>query len=148
MISKYNNLHEIKETIMNITVVGLGYVGLSNAVLLSQHNNVRALEIVEEKVDLINQGVSPIRDNEIQRFLAEENLQLEATTDTEYGYGHEPEFVVIAAPTDYDDEKDFFNTIILEGALEDALRLAPYAVIVIKSTIPVGYTKRDRKSVV
>ena len=127
---------------MNITVVGLGYVGLSNAVLLSQHNNVRALEIVKEKVDLINQGVSPIRDNEIQRFLTEENLHLEATTNLEYGYGHNPEFVVIAAPTDYDDEKDFFNTSILEGALEDALRLAPDAVIVIKSTIPVGYTKR------
>src|SRR5699024_2969827 len=100
------------------------------------------LEIVKEKVDLINQGVSPIRDNEIQRFLTEDNLHLEATTNLEYGYGHDPEFVVIAAPTDYDDEKDFFNTSILEGALEDALRLAPDAVIVIKSTIPVGYTKR------
>lgn len=127
---------------MNITVVGLGYVGLSNAVLLAQHNNVRALEIVQAKVDLINQGVSPIKDKEIQQFLAEGDLQLEATSDKEYGYGHNPEFVVVAAPTDYDDEEDNFNTEILESALEDALKYAPEAVIIIKSTIPVGYTRR------
>lgn len=127
---------------MNITVVGLGYVGLSNAVLLAQHNNVRALEVVQAKVDLINQGISPIKDKEIQQFLAEEDLQLEATSDKEYGYGHNPEFVVVAAPTDYDDEEDNFNTEILESALEDALKYAPDAVIIIKSTIPVGYTKR------
>ena len=127
---------------MNITVVGLGYVGLSNAVLLAQHNNVRALEVVQAKVDLINQGISPIKDTEIQQFLAEEDLQLEATSDKEYGYGHNPEFVVVAAPTDYDDEEDNFNTEILESALEDALKYAPDAVIIIKSTIPVGYTKR------
>ncbi|TLQ40714.1 nucleotide sugar dehydrogenase [Ruoffia tabacinasalis] len=127
---------------MNITVVGLGYVGLSNAVLLAQHNNVRALEIVQAKVDLINQGQSPIKDQEIEGFLANGKLQLEATIDKDYAYGHQPEFVVIAAPTDYDDESDRFNTEALESALEDALSYAPEATIIIKSTIPVGYTKR------
>ncbi|MBA5730174.1 nucleotide sugar dehydrogenase [Aerococcaceae bacterium INB8] len=127
---------------MNITVVGLGYVGLSNAVLLAQHNNVRALEIVQAKVDLINQGKSPIKDHEIEEFLANGKLQLEATVDKDYAYGHQPEFVVIAAPTDYDDENDQFNTEALESALEDALSYAPEATIIIKSTIPVGYTKQ------
>lgn len=127
---------------MNIAVVGLGYVGLSNAVLLAQHNNVRALEIVQAKVDLINQGQSPIKDKEIEDFLANGKLQLEATIDKDYAYGHQPEFVVIAAPTDYDDENDQFNTEALESALEDALSYAPEATIIIKSTIPVGYTKR------
>src|SRR5699024_10076555 len=127
---------------MNITVVGLGYVGLSNAVLLAQHNNVRSLEIVQAKVDLINQGQSPIKDKEIEDFLANGKLQLEATIDKDYAYGHQPEFVVIAAPTDYDDENDQFNTEALESALEDALSYAPESTIIIKSTIPVGYTKR------
>lgn len=127
---------------MNITVVGLGYVGLSNAVLLAQNNNVRALEIVQTKVDLINQGKSPIKDKEIEDFLANKDLQIEATTNKKYAYGHQPEFVVIAAPTDYDDENDQFNTEALESALEDALSYAPQATIIIKSTIPVGYTKR------
>lgn len=127
---------------MNITVVGLGYVGLSNAILLAQHNQVRALDLVQEKVDLINQGVSPIADGEIQNYLTTQELNLEATTDKEYVYGHQPEFVVVAAPTDYDDERDHFNTIALESVLEDALKYAPQATIIIKSTIPVGYTKR------
>lgn len=127
---------------MNITVVGLGYVGLSNAILLAQHNNVRALEIVQEKVDLINSGKSPITDREIQNYLANETLNLEATSDKAYGYGHQPEYIVVAAPTDYDDEKDHFNTIALENVLEDALHYAPDATIIIKSTIPVGYTQR------
>lgn len=127
---------------MNITVVGLGYVGLSNAILLAQHNNVRALEIVQEKVDLINAGKSPITDREIQNFLANEKLNLEATSDKAYGYGHNPEYIVVAAPTDYDDEKDYFNTSALESVLEDALNYAPDATIIIKSTIPVGYTQR------
>lgn len=127
---------------MNITVVGLGYVGLSNAILLAQHNQVRALDLVQEKVDLINQGVSPIADGEIQNYLTNEKLNLEATTDKEYVYGHHPEFVVVAAPTDYDDERDHFNTIALESVLEDALKYAPQATIIIKSTIPVVYTKR------
>ncbi|XJS10189.1 nucleotide sugar dehydrogenase [Aerococcaceae bacterium WGS1372] len=127
---------------MNITVVGLGYVGLSNAILLAQYNQVRALELVQEKVDLINQRISPITDQEIQHFLSTKELQLEATTDKAYGYGHQPDFIVVAAPTDYDDERDHFNTVALESVLEDALEFAPQATIIIKSTIPVGYTKR------
>lgn len=127
---------------MNITVVGLGYVGLSNAILLAQHNQVRALELVQEKVDWINQGISPIADQEIQSYLTTKDLNLEATTDKAYGYGHEPDFIVVAAPTDYDDERDHFNTIALESVLEDALKYAPQATIIIKSTIPVGYTRR------
>lgn len=127
---------------MNITVVGLGYVGLSNAILLAQHNQVRALELVQEKVDWINQGISPIADQEIQSYLTTKDLNLEATTDKAYGYGHEPDFIVVAAPTDYDDERDHFNTIALESVLEDALEYAPQATIIIKSTIPVGYTRR------
>lgn len=127
---------------MNITVVGLGYVGLSNAVLLAQHNNVRALEIVESKVDLSNQELSPIKDDEVEDFLAKGDLQLEATSEKNYAYGHQPEYVVVVVPTDYDDINDQFNTAILEGALEDALEYAPEATIIIKSTIPVGYTKR------
>lgn len=127
---------------MNITVVGLGYVGLSNAILLAQHNNVRALEVVQEKVDMINQGQSPIADKEIQNYLSNKELKLEATTDKAYGYGHQPDFVVVAAPTDYDDVKDHFNTVALESVIEDALEYAPEATIIIKSTIPVGYTRR------
>lgn len=130
---------------MNITVVGLGYVGLSNAILLAQNNNVRALEIVQDKVDLINQGKSPISDEEIQKYLSSKDLTLEATSDKEYGYGHDPEFVVVAAPTDYDDVKDHFNTVALESVIKDALEYAPNATIIIKSTIPVGYTRRINK---
>ena len=100
------------------------------------------MEIVRAKVDLINQGQSPIKDKEIEDFLANGKLQLEATIDKDDAYGHHPEFVVIAAPTDYDDENDQFNTEALESALEDALSYAPEATIIIKSTIPVGYTKR------
>lgn len=120
---------------MNITVVGL-----SSTVLLSQYNNVRALDIVQAKVDLINQGRSLIKDKEFEDFLANKDLQIEATTNKKYSCGHQPEFVVIAAPTDYYDENDQFNTETLESALEDALSCAPKATIIIKSTIPVGYT--------
>src|SRR5699024_7833372 len=130
---------------MNITVVGLGYVGLSNAILLAQNNNVRALEIVQEKVDLINQGKSPISDEEIKKYLSSKDLTLEATSDKEYGYGHDPEFVVVAAPIDYDDVKNHFNTVALESVIKDALEYAPNATIIIKSTIPVGYTRRINK---
>lgn len=102
---------------MQITVIGLGYLGLSNAVLLALRNNVRALEISQDKVDMVNNGISPILDKEIQEFLATKDLNLEATSDAAYAYAHKPEFVVVAAPTDYDDEKDYFNTSILESVL-------------------------------
>lgn len=126
---------------MNITVVGLGYVGLSNAVLLAQHNRVRALEIVPEKVDMINDRKSPIVDKEIEHYLATKELDLTATTDKKFAY-EETELVVIAAPTNYDDKMNYFDTSAVEVVIEDVLKYAPTATMIIKSTIPVGYTKQ------
>lgn len=125
---------------MKITVVGLGYVGLSNAVLLAQHNRVRALEIVPEKVDMINNKKSPIVDKEIEEYLATKELDLTATTDKVFAY-EGTELVVIAAPTNYDDKKNYFDTSAVEVVIEDVLNYAPDATMIIKSTIPVGYTK-------
>ncbi|WHZ32872.1 nucleotide sugar dehydrogenase [Desemzia incerta] len=125
---------------MKITVVGLGYVGLSNAVLLAQHNQVRALEIVPEKVDMINNKKSPIVDKEIEEYLATKELDLTATTDKAFAY-EGSELVVIAAPTNYDDKKNYFDTSAVEVVIEDVLKYAPDATMIIKSTIPVGYTK-------
>lgn len=125
---------------MNITVVGMGYVGLSNAVLLAQHNRVRALEIVPEKVELINQKKSPIVDKEIEEYLATKELDLTATTEKEFAY-EDAELVLIAAPTNYDDKKNFFDTSLVEVVIEDVLKYAPNATMIIKSTVPVGYTK-------
>jgi len=129
----------------NITVVGMGYVGLSNAVLLAQHNQVKALEIVEEKVQMINNKKSPIVDKEIQDYLENKELDLEATSDKTVAYGNNPEFVVIAAPTNYDEETNYFDTSAVESVIEDVVEYAPGAMIVIKSTIPVGYTEEVRK---
>lgn len=126
---------------VNITVVGMGYVGLSNAVLLAQNNHVRALEVVEEKVDMINNKLSPIIDHEIQDYLTNKSLKLKATTDKDYAFEHNPEYVVIAAPTNYDDKTNFFDTSLVESVIEDVLEYAPNATMIIKSTIPVGYTK-------
>lgn len=125
---------------MNITVVGLGYVGLSNAVLLAQHNRVRALEIVPEKVELINQKKSPIVDADISEYLASKELDLTASTEKEFAF-EDTELVVIAAPTNYDDVKNYFDTSAVEVVIEDVLKYAPNATMIIKSTIPVGYTK-------
>lgn len=129
----------------NITVVGMGYVGLANAVLLSQHNNVRALEVIQERVDLINQRVAPIQDDEVERFFATKELNLLATTDKEEAYGHNPEFVVIAAPTNYDEVTNFFDTEILESVIGDVTEMLPAATIIIKSTVPVGYTEEIKR---
>ncbi|MER2041337.1 nucleotide sugar dehydrogenase [Desemzia incerta] len=125
---------------MNITVVGLGYVGLSNAVLLAQHNRVRALEVVPEKVNMINIRRSPISDPELEDYLATKELDLMATTDKSFAY-EETEFIIIATPTNYDAAKNYFDTSAVKAVIEDALRYAPKATIVIKSTIPVGYTE-------
>lgn len=130
---------------MNITVVGMGYVGLSIATLLAQHNTVRALEIVSEKVDLVNRGLSPIKDTEIEDFLANKNLDLQATTDPEVAYENQPEYVVVAAPTNYDEEENYFDTSAVEVVIEDVLKYSPQSTIVIKSTIPVGYTEEISK---
>ena len=118
----------------------MGYVGLANAVLLAQHNEVRAIELMEDKVDLINKRVSPIQDNEVERYFETKELNLVATTDKEEGYAHQPEFVVIAAPTNYDEKTNFFDTKALESVITDVLEYAPQATMIIKSTVPVGYT--------
>ena len=129
---------------MKIAVAGTGYVGLSIACLLSQHNEVKAVDIIKEKVDLINSKKSPIQDDYIEKYLAEKDLNLEATLDAEYAYS-DADFVVIAAPTNYDSKKNFFDTSAVENVIELVLKYNPSAIMVIKSTIPVGYTESVRK---
>lgn len=129
---------------MKIAVAGTGYVGLSIACLLSQHNEVKAVDIIKEKVDMINNRVSPIQDDYIEKYLAEKDLNLEATLDVEYAYS-DADFVVIAAPTNYDSKKNFFDTSAVENVIELVLKYNPSAIMVIKSTIPVGYTESVRK---
>lgn len=129
---------------MKIAVAGTGYVGLSIACLLSQHNEVKAVDIIKEKVDLINARKSPIQDDYIEKYLAEKDLNLEATLDAEYAYS-DADFVVIAAPTNYDSKKNFFDTRAVESVIELVLKYNPNAIMVIKSTIPVGYTESVRK---
>ena len=127
-----------------IAVAGTGYVGLSIAVLLAQHNQVHAVDIVPEKVELINQRKSPIQDEYIEKYLAEKELDLTATLDAEAAYS-DAEFVVIAAPTNYDSKKNFFDTSAVEDVIKLVIRYNPDAVIVIKSTIPVGFTASVRE---
>ena len=129
---------------MKIAVVGVGYVGLSNAVLLSQYNEVCAVDISKERVELINARKSPIVDKEIEEYLATKELNLTATTDGKEFY-KEADYIVIATPTNYDSETNFFNTTSVESVIEDALAVKSHACIVIKSTIPVGYTVGIRK---
>lgn len=129
----------------NITVVGMGYVGLANAVLLAQNNEVRALEIIQEKVDLINERISPIQDYEVEEYFETEDLNLQATSDKQEAYGHEPEYIVIAAPTNYNEETNYFDTNALESVIEDVIEYVPEATMIIKSTVPVGYTKAIRE---
>lgn len=129
---------------MKIAVAGTGYVGLSIACLLSQHNEVKAVDILKEKVDLINAKKSPIQDEYIEKYLAEKDLNLEATLDAEYAYS-DADFVVIAAPTNYDSKKNFFDTSAVESVIELVLKYNSSAIMVIKSTIPVGYTESVRK---
>ena len=127
-----------------IAVAGTGYVGLSLAVLLSQHNEVHAVDIIPEKVDLINHRKSPIQDDYIEKYLAEKELNLTATTDGASAY-KDADFVIIAAPTNYDSRKNFFDTSAVEAVIELVMSANPNAIMVIKSTIPVGYTESVRK---
>ena len=129
---------------MRITTAGLGYVGLSNAVLLAQHNTVTAVDIAKEKVEMVNQRRSPIIDKEIQEYLSEKELDLTATTDAETAYLN-AEYVIIATPTNYDPDKNFFDTSSIEAVLDIVTKVNPAAVIVIKSTVPVGYTAKIRE---
>ena len=129
---------------MKIAVAGTGYVGLSIAVLLAQHNTVKAVDIIPEKVELINNKKSPIQDDYIEKYLAEKELDLEATLDAEYAY-KDADFVVIAAPTNYDSKKNFFDTSAVEAVIKLVMQYNPDAIMVIKSTIPVGYTAYIRK---
>ena len=127
-----------------VAVAGTGYVGLSIATLLAQNHSVYAVDIVPEKIELIQQRKSPIQDDYIERFLAEEELDLTATLDAEIAYSR-ADFVVIAAPTNYDSRTQHFDTSAVESVIELVMHYNPDAIVVIKSTVPVGYTKAVRK---
>lgn len=128
---------------MKIAVAGTGYVGLSNAILLSQHNEVFATDIIQAKVDLINSKKSPIVDKEIEEYLANKKLNLTATTDAKLAY-NDADFIIISTPTNYDPEKNYFDTSSVEAVLKIVKEINPEATVVIKSTIPVGYTEKIR----
>ena len=130
---------------MKIAVVGTGYVGLSNSVLLSQYNDVKAVDVIPEKVDMINNRKSPIVDKEIQEYLATKDLRLEATTDASYAYS-DAEFVIVSTPTNYDEKLNYFDTSSVVSVVDQVRKENPDAFIVIKSTIPVGYTEELRET--
>lgn len=137
---KYEVLGKMKK----IAVAGIGYVGLSNAVLLSQHNEVVALDVIPERVEMINQRKSPIVDKEIETYLAEKELNLKATLEPKEAYVG-AEFVIISTPTNYDPKTNYFDTSSVEKVIRDVMRIAPETTMIIKSTVPVGYTKEIRK---
>ncbi|MDR4890047.1 nucleotide sugar dehydrogenase [Fredinandcohnia sp. QZ13] len=129
---------------MKITIAGTGYVGLSNAILLAQHNEVIALDIIQEKVDLINNKKSPIADHEIEEYLATKELNLTATSDNFKAF-KDAEYVIISTPTNYDSEKNYFDTRTVEAVISNVISINPDAIMVIKSTVPVGYTEKIKE---
>ena len=129
---------------MNVTVAGAGYVGLSNAVLLAQNNKVTVVDVIREKVDMINNRKSPIIDKEIEDYLENKNLNLVATNNNYIAY-KDADFVIIATPTNYDPEKNYFNTRTVEAVIANVLSINPNAIMIIKSTVPVGYTEKVKK---
>ena len=129
---------------MKIAVAGIGYVGLSNAILLAQHNQVTAVDVFQEKADMINNRKSPIIDKEIEEYLATKELDLKATTDGAEAY-KDAEYIIVATPTNYDPDKNYFDTSSIEAVIELVMKVNPKAVMIIKSTVPVGYTKSIRE---